>query len=229
MLLETVMKKLSWFFLLALLAGVVSGCAATTTFQVQVNGYTDSAAPVLFTPGSSFFVIENQEAKNPLLEKEIKAKIDKLLTTQGYSLAPSDQADYHLMFSYGMGTPQTVSVTTPSFGFGVGMGYGRWGPGPYGGYGLYWPGYPYYTETQPLYDRWLQVKVAEGKHYRATGKFNPIWVGEARSSGTSSDLREVLNPLLIATFTQFGKNTGKAVPSAIKQDDPRFRELEAVR
>jgi len=223
------MKRSPWFLLLALLTAVATGCAGVT-YQVRVNGYTASVASAPFAPGASFFVIENQEAKNPLLEKEIMAKIGKLLTTHGYTLAPSEQADYCLKFAYGMGTPQAAAVTTPSVGIGIGLGYGRWGGGPAWGTGVYWPGYwPYSTETVPLFDRWLQVNVAEGKHYRTTGKFNPVWVGEARSTGTFSDLREVLNPLLLATFAQFGKNTGKAVPTQIKQNDPQFKELEAVR
>jgi hypothetical protein len=71
--------------------------------------------------------------------------------------------------------------------------------------------------------------VVEGKYYRETGKSHTVWVGEVRSTGTTSDLRKVLSPLLIAAFEQFGKNTGKALPSWIKQDDPRVRELEGVR
>ncbi len=222
------MKKFLWLFLLSLLSIAAFGCATTTTYQVQVNGYTDNAALAPFVPSASFHVIENKEAQNPLLEKEVKAKIDKLLEKHGYPLVPYDQAEYYVFFTYGMGAPQTVAVTTPSWGFGLGFGTGYWGPGA--GYGFYWPGYgPYYTETQALYNRWLRLNVVEGRYYRETGKSNTIWVGEARSTGTSSDLREVLNPLLIAAFEQFGKNTSKAVPTQIKQKDPRVENLERVR
>ena len=53
-------------------------------------------------------------------------------------------------------------------------------------------------------------------------------MGEVRSTGVSGDLREVLNSLLVAAFEQFGKNTGKAVLTDIKQNDPRLRDLERV-
>ncbi len=205
---------------------VVSGCASVRTYQVQVNGYTEGAAPAL-APGASVFVLEDQKAQNPLLEKEIKAKIELLLEKRGYVLAPYDRADFYLSFTYGLGTPQTVSVTGPTWGIGWGFGSGYCGPGV--STGIYWPGCgPYSTETQALYDRWLRLSVVEGKYYRDTGKSRTIWVGEARSTGTSSDLREVLNPLLIAAFEQFGQNTGKAVPIQIKQNDPRFSGLERV-
>ena len=178
-------------------------------------------------PGASLFVLEDEKAQNPLLEKEVKAKIEKLLTENGYLLVPYDQAEYYLSFTYGLGNPQTVSVTAPTLGIGWGFGSGYWGRGV--STGIYWPGWgPFYTETRALYDRWLRLTVTEGKYHRATSKSRTVWVGEAHSSGPSPDLRGVLNPLLVAAFEQFGKNTGKAVPVTIKQNDPRFRGLERV-
>jgi len=224
------MSKFSWFILLAFLGAVASVCATAARYQLQVNGYTENTAIAPFIPGASFSVLDDQEAKNPLLEKEIKAKLEKLLTKYGYPLVPYDKADYYLKFSYGMGAPQAVSVTSPSVGFGIGFGSGCWGWGPYGAYGLYWPGYsPYYTETQTLFNRWLVITVVEGKPYRESGKSRTVWVGDVRSIGTSSDFREVVNSLLIAAFEQFGKNTGKAVSADVSQNDPRYQELERVR
>ena len=220
------MKNIFRLFLLGILIVVMFGCASARTYQIQVNGYTESAGPTV-APGAALFVNEDQKSQNPLLEKEVKAKIEALLEKNGYSLAPYDRADYYLSFAYGLGAPQTVSVTAPSFGIGWGFGTGYCGPGV--STGIYWPGWgPFSTETQALYDRWLRLTVVEGKYYRETGKSRTVWVGEARSTGTSSDLREVLNPLLIAAFEQIGRNTGKAVPTIIKQNDPRVSGLERV-
>jgi hypothetical protein len=214
-------NKILGIFLLGLLSIATFGCASARTYQVQVNGYTDSAAPLL-APGASLFVIEDQKAQNPLLEKEIKGKIDNLLVMHGYLLAPYDKAQFYLFYTYGLETSGTVTVAGP-IGPGrgwEGFGYSAYLPAKYG---------PYAFDTLTLYDRWLRLTAVEGKYYRETGKSRTIWVGEARSKGTSSNLRQVLNPLLIAAFEQFGKNTGKALPSWIKQDDPRVRGLEGVR
>jgi hypothetical protein len=220
------MKRVLGFFLLGIFGVTFLGCASVRTYQVQVNGYTEGAASS-FGPGASLFVMEDQKAQNPLLEKEVKAKIERLLAKNGYLLVPYDRAEYYLFFAYGMGAPQTVSVTTPSWGIGWGFGTGYCGPGV--STGIYWPGCgPFYTETKALYDRWLRLTVVEGKYYRETGKSRSVWVGEARSTGASSDLREVLNSLLIAAFEHMGKNTGKAVMTRIKQNDPRFIGLETV-
>jgi hypothetical protein len=207
-------------FLLGLLSILTFGCASARTYQVQVNGCTDSAAPLL-APGASLFVIEDQKAQDPLLEKEIKGKIDNLLVRHGSLLAPSDKAQFCMVYTYGLETSGTVTVAGP-----IGPGRGWEGFG----YSAYLParGGPYAFDTVTLYDAWLRLTVIEEKYYRETGKSRTVWVGEARSKGTSSELREVLSPLLIAAFEQFGKNTGKALPSWIKQDDPRVRGLEMV-
>jgi hypothetical protein len=208
-------------FLLGLLIILTFGCASARTYPVQVNGYTDSAAPLL-APGASLFVIDDQKAQNPRLEQDIKDKIENLLVKHGYLIAPYDKAQFYISYTYGLETSGTVTVAGP-IGPGrgwEGFGYSAYLPAQYG---------PYAMDTLTLYDRWLRLNVVEGKYYRETGKSHTVWIGEARTKGTSSDLREVLGPLLIAVFKQFGKNTGKAVPSWIKQDDPRVRGLEGVR
>jgi hypothetical protein len=213
--------------LLAVFQSVIllSGCAAT--YQVRVNGYTDPAAPAPIPAGATFFVIENREAKNPLLEKEIKAKINFLLERHGYVLAPYEKADYYLLFTYGIGPAAAVSVALPDYAWSLSLGYGYYHPRSYF---FFWPGFVYYPAyAEPLYDRWLLLNVVEGRYYRETGQFRTLWVGESRSTGTSQDLREVINSLLLAAFAQFGKNTGKAVTVDVKSTDPRLRQLEMTR
>jgi hypothetical protein len=218
---KVAMNKALGIFLLGLLGFATLGCATGKMYQIQVNGYTDSGGPLL-APGASLFVIEDQKAQNPLLEKESKGKINNLMVKHGYLLAPYDKTQFYLFYTYGLETSGTVTVAGP-IGPGrgwSGLGYSAYLPAKYG---------PYAMDTLTLYDRWLKVTVVEGKYYRETGKSRTVWVGEARSTGTSSELREILSPLLIAAFDKFGKNTGKALLSWIKQDDPRVRGLEGVR
>ena len=213
--------------LILLLLGLAVSACAPVTYQVQVNGYTGPEDLPRILPGASFFVIENQEAKNPLLEREIKAKIVKLLENQGYRMAPFAKADYYLLFSYGMGAPRSVTVLIPDY-------Y----PGEFGFYPYYpfrrsypflWPGFvTFIPYTETIYDMWLLINVIEGRHYRERGEFRTLWVGETRGSGPSPDLRTAVNYLLLADFEQFGKNTGKSVTVKIPKQDPRVRQLETV-
>jgi hypothetical protein len=205
------MTRILGIFLLGLLSIATLGCASAKTYQVQVIGYTDSAAPPL-APGASLFVMEAPQAQNHPQEKEIKGRIDNLLMKHGYLLAPYDEAQFYLFFTYGLGSPQTVTIAGP-IGPGCGwseFGYNAYLPAAYG---------PYATEILTLNDRWLRLTVVAGKYYRETGKSRTVWVGEARSIGLSSDLRQIISPLLMAAFEQFGKNTGKALQTRIKQNE----------
>jgi hypothetical protein len=205
--------------LLLLLAAVCLGGCGPTIYQVNVNGYTDLAAPAAIAPGGSFFIIEDPKAKNPLLEKEIKDKIAKLLEQQGYQMAAYEKAEYYLFFSYGSGPGRSAPVAMPDYGWGWGGGYG-W-PQSY----FFVAPFVSYYPPETLYDRWLLINVVDGKYYREKGKFRALWVGEARSTGTSGDLRTAVNYLLLADFQQFGKNTGKAVPVEINEQAPQVQGL----
>jgi hypothetical protein len=222
------MQKSIRFLALIVIGLCFLGCRSASTFTIKVNGYTDPGTPGLINPGGSFYIIENQEAKNPLLEKEIIGKITKLLEVRGYSVTTLEKADYCLSFAYGMGEPRSVSTTTPdyygSIGWGGGYGWGGWGGwgGPAVAVGIPWGGSTY---SANLYDRWLLIKVVEGRAYRTQKTSPPVWVGEARSLGTSSDLRQVLNYLLVADFKEFGKNTGKAVTLEIDANNPEAASL----
>jgi len=218
-------------FLILTLAGLLFlvGCGANR-YTVQVNGYLDRSAPAAIAPGAAMAVVENKEARNPLLEKEIAAKINRLLAARGYRVVPYEQADYYLFFLYGVG-PESAAGGGPPVSFGLGIGGGAWRGGGGGGFiglGAPYP-YPYAYPAEPIYGRWLTLKVVEAKPYRQSGQARTVWVGESRSAGTSSDLREVINALLLAAFQQFGKNTGQAVKVEVGAGDPQFRELQSVR
>lgn len=217
------LKKICSLCLLILGLGL-TGCAAT--YQVLVNGYVDPKAPAPFAPGAAFFVIGNKDAQNPLLEKEVKEKSARLLEKMGYRLTPFDKAEYYLLFAYGIGAGRPA-VTMPDYSIGIGIGAGY--PGYYGGRNYFFaaPWFSYYPAiTERVYDRWLILSVIDAKHYREKGDFRTLWVGEARSTGTSSDLREMINYLLVAAFEQFGKDTKKAVGVDLERADPRVKDLE---
>jgi hypothetical protein len=210
--------------LLVLSALIASGCAAATRYQVQVNGYTEGQSAAAWPPGAVFCVLENQNAQNPLLEKEIKAKVERLLDQRGFRLAPLPQAQYVLAFTYGSGPAASAPLTYPDYGanLAVGLGGGYWGPSFF-----FWPGMlAYPARTQPWYDRWLLINVFEARPFREAGPRRTVWVGEARSSGASGDLRATIKPLLWAAFSQFGQNTGKATPVEVDLQDLRYKELD---
>jgi len=217
-------KTLLSLFILVAGCGLL-GCGPTL-YNINVNGYTDPAAPGPISPGGTFFVIENQQAPNPLLEREIAGKLNKLLDKQGYRLAAYETAQYYLFFSYGIGAECAANVAMPEYSYGFGIGGGA-GPGYWrgGNYFFAAPFFTLYPSPDPLYNRWLLINVVDGQYYREKGEFRTLWVGEARSTGTSQDLRVAVDYLLLADFQQFGKNTGKALSVELKQDAPQMQGL----
>ncbi|MCG6537481.1 MAG: hypothetical protein L7F78_22895, partial [Syntrophales bacterium LBB04] len=89
---------------------LLSGCAF---YDVKVNGFMDSSNYSKVKPGASITVVDDIKAVNSIQEKEVKAKIEKLLKLKGYKIGTFRDSDYFLLFGYGVGPGQTVSGSLP--------------------------------------------------------------------------------------------------------------------
>jgi hypothetical protein len=69
------------------------------------------------------------------------------------------------------------------------------------------------------------LKLFEGKTYTGSQKAEPLWICEVGSAGASSDLREIINYLLIAAFEHFGQDTGRQIVETIRRNDERVRSV----
>ncbi len=191
------------------------GCAVS--YNVGVNGYSSSGQTLQIHQASSIYVVADSNAPNPILEKEIEMKIQKLLNKKGYSIG-TDEANYYLLFDYGINSGRTVTDTIPIYH-----------PSAYCEYpfsGVYWHSYTTYVPySTVVYTRWLVLRLIDGKAYRTSQKAKPLWIGEVMSAGPSSDLRELINYMLIAAFEHFGEDTGKRVNELFLEDDERVKLL----
>ncbi|MCX5804896.1 MAG: hypothetical protein NT010_02340 [Proteobacteria bacterium] len=75
------------------------------------------------------------------------------------------------------------------------------------------------------HDKWLSLKIIDGKDYRDLGKTTDVWIGEASVTGESPDLRDMINYLIIGILDHFGENTGKELFVNIQEDDPRIKTI----
>jgi hypothetical protein len=210
------MKKLC---LILLLAPVCAG-GCTTTYLVHVNGFSERGEPI--KENASIYVSIDPNSGNPIFDDEIKAKIELLLKQHGYIPAVSlENSDYRLAFKTGLDSHRVTGympLYRPYFGF-----YDRyWG---YYDFGYY--GYVPYFET--YYDQWLVMKVFSSKSDGTGRDQQVVWIGEAMLATAASDVRRLVNYLLIAGFEYFGQDTGRQMVVEIEPDDPRVLELEAFR
>jgi hypothetical protein len=177
---------------------------------------------------------------NELLHDEVRAKVRELLTSRGFETAEADEADYYFVFFFGMGHGRRKTEWEPiytSSDFGPGYGPYRYWGGPYygrrwdyyGGWG-YGTGVQYVPVTYTVYHSWLLLDVIDAKEFRAAKKIRFVWRGRIGTTSRNSDLRGVLNYLLVAGFEHFGRDTGRRVEMWMDLNDPRVKRLEdAVR
>ncbi len=191
------------------------GCEAS--YRVEINGYSGAGQSVQIPDAASIAVVTDSNAPNPILEKEVAGKIEKLLTENGYRIG-QPEADFYLLFDYGIDAGRTVTDAVPVYHPMIYDDY------PFSGF--YGHGYTTYMPySEVLHTRWLILKLIEGRAYRASKTAEPAWIGEITSVGTSSDLRELLNYMLVAAFEHFGQDTRRQISTAIPADDERVHML----
>jgi hypothetical protein len=202
-------------FLLPLMC-ISLGCGVS--YNVGVNAYSSSGRSLQIQQESSINVIPDGNTPNPILAKEIGMKIQKLLTKKGYSTG-TDQADYYLLFNYGMNSGQTITDTIPIYHPSANYRY------PFSS--VYNHGYTTYLPySTVVYTRWLVLRLIEGKAYRTSRKAEPIWISEVTSAGPGTDLRELINYMLIAAFEHFGEDTGKRLNELFLKEDEKVNFLK---
>ena len=204
----------TWLILLPSMC-ISLGCAAS--YNVGVNGYSSTGQSLPIGEGSSFAVITDRDVPNPIFQKEIGTKIRKILTDMGYS-SETDRPDYYLLFDYGIDSGRSVTDAIPIHRPGY---YREDRFSPFHGHSYI----TYIPHTSVVYTRWLVLKLIEGKAYAESQQAEPLWICEVASAGGSSDLREVVNYLLVAAFEHLGQDTGRQIVEVIFRSDERVRAL----
>jgi hypothetical protein len=187
---------------------IFSGCAH---YEVEFNGFTDISRQVTVKPGATVAVVYDLKAENLAQEKAVKEKIEKLLKTKGYKTGLIRDADYFLFFWYGIGTGQDAGGKRPLSIPGAAVKAQDTAAAKSG--------------TDVEYNRWLQLKLIDGKRYGETSDTGYIWIGEARSSGPNASLMEVVDYMLLPAFDHFCQTTGKGVMVKIDDGDNRVKDL----
>lgn len=219
------MRLLLRFIIAAFSILLISSC---TTYKINVNGYLNPDCPFDLQPDSSFYIVHNPSASNPLLEKEVASKIGKILQDKGFRLAAQD-ADFHILFNYGIdrGPLELGTITHRKPASTKNVYTYNSSTGKYDWVQVEVPG----SEKEESYSvqnytRSLSIGIIDAARSIKTGKSEFAWMGETVSEGTSSDLRDVINYLLVATFDYLGQDTGKAVRVRLIRGNPRVKSIK---
>ena len=151
------MKKI---FLILPLIFCGFGCG-TSYYQVGINGYSASGVDLQLPYTSSISVLADANAPNPLLEKEVASKIQKLLNEKGYSYAPIGKANFYLFFEYGIDSGKSKTGALPMYqagGTATASTFDSYGGSSYST--IQTPGYTTYVPySYTAYTRWLKLSL----------------------------------------------------------------------
>ncbi|MFQ5804976.1 MAG: hypothetical protein ACE5I3_00850 [Phycisphaerae bacterium] len=206
-----------------------AGCAQV---DVRLTAYLSSSVPF---PGpgeeNPIGIVVAAPHAQSLLEAEVSAKLAKLLRERDYTLAPPEQAAYLLSCSFSIDPGRTATRMVPVHR--PGRTYRTYYYGPYRTYTVRTTTVPGYTRYVPerytVFTRYLNLSLIklEPPTQRPEGELNgpPAWECEAYSPGQSTDLRWIVNHLLLAAFDCFGKDTDRQVRVVLPWSDERVERL----
>lgn len=211
------MKNL-WIFILIIVSPlIVTACVTSPLrYDIKVNGF--KAGNNSITAGKKIFVYRNNKAVNPLLEEEIGKKIENALGMKGYiPVERLSKSEYVLVFKYSIDQGKTYTRTYSYGGTRLNINSGELEPTTNVG-----------SRIQTIYNRQLRLSLIKTKRFLIK-ESKPVWIGEINSSGSSSDLRKVIDYLIIGAFEHFGIDTkGQKRHFYLLKDNP-FEYLKKVK
>jgi hypothetical protein len=210
---------------------LLAGCGR----QVVVNAYLDSRQTVGLVPGASFCLLSQNQAGNPLLDRQVADKISLLLSNAGYRLEGPGQAEFLLVFSYrrhsSTGTDY-VAVHEPGRRVQVTQ------VDKDGKRSTTQVDEPGYTTYQPrlvtVNDDSLRLVAYANQRQGQIASELAVWSADISSrqsdSGLGGDgLRQSLDYLIVGGMTMLGQGTPEPVSFLVKDDDPRLKLLRGPR
>jgi len=201
----------SWLFF--------TGCVPTYT--VKVNSLSANSSSISATTKIS---VGLDPEESDLVKLEFGRKLEYLLREQGRNIVPFDEADVVLVFDFKIDsemqsyTKYVHDPGTPTPKKSGSSGGGFWGGVAQGLEEGTKKSRPQQA-VRKINNRSLRLAAID-KETKGT-----LWQANVKSTGSSGDIRKVLNYMVIPAIDLFGDDTGQDVLYKIKQDDPRVQKM----
>lgn len=190
---------------LLLLPLLTVACVDTRRVLVEVGGH--SREPVSLK-GKRLWVDMNKRAASLFIEEEVASKIMHGLESRGYMQAVTfDEADYRLEFVYAVHNSQE-SLKSEVVGADPDRRRERLSMST--------------TPDTNVYEGRLILRL-----FSRADAINPIWVGEATSSGSGADLRHVMDYLVLAALNHLGQDISHRVSYTFKETGTLFNRTRS--
>jgi hypothetical protein len=231
------MKINKLVFLLVFL--ILLGCETVPVFNVNINSISGSNLNIK----NKYFLIPGLKDvnKDDLQFQEFARYVEKALWRKGYVKAASfNEADIAIFMSYGLGEPQVqqYSYSVPTWGqtgvsaaktFGTLNTYGN--SASYNATTTYTPTYGVTGATTQIgtavtYSRYLELEALDVAEYKKSNAQKQVWKTMVTSTGSSSDLRQVMPVMVAASSEYIDSNTGKIVAVSLQETDKKVLDLK---
>ncbi len=202
-------KKCQWVFIIITLI-LVSSCASF--YDVSVNGYAKEGQIIL--DKTNIFVYTNDDdVVDEELLRDFENKIKKAIINKGYIAADSNaNAEFLLFFDYRVDSINFITPSENEYDLNISAGAFE---------------SVSTKNASPMFSRRLQLKLFDTADIPSTKTAKPIWVGDIISMGNRSDIRDIMDALIVAGIAHLGENTDSQKSFKISLKDKRIEVLNS--
>lgn len=226
-------RIVSCMTIVALIATV--GCS---TIPIELNAYLSKELEFPRPEaGSKIGVLANTSPSEPLLERELREKVQRLLEQRGYKTTEPSEADFILLVEAAIdaGTITTqYRATTTGSDYTRSYIYDRRGRMIV--VNRQSPSRTYYVPQQcTVFTKGLGLTLAKRSllppadsqpaEDRVRSDRATVWRCVASATGPESDLRWIVNHLLVGAFECFGEDTQRQRRIGVAEKDKRVQQL----
>lgn len=198
---------------------LLTACGCQPSHLVRINSYLEQGQVARLVPGSTLTIRPDPKAANPIFERQVGAKFSWALNNSGYRVA-GEGGEFAASFTYGVekGTRTVLrTVYGPSVPVRIVTKDDR-------GRVIRTEEYQRNETSQvpvreEVYHRWLSLKISRASDGQA------VWIGKARDSSISRDLRPAMNYLIAGLVQYVGKDTGQEIAVSLNSESPLIRLL----
>lgn len=228
------MRNAAFRRLIMIVSAFALGLPGCTSYGIRVTTYLSDDLPFPTAQADvRIAVVAKTEPTEPLLEVEVRKKIERLVREHGYSIGSVDDCHYILSAFFTMDDGTTATGSYPVYHAGgtattnIYTSSGQWATAT-----TQLPGTTSYRSYSYVYfTRYLGLTLYERKRWLESGEKDLAetiaWRSTTTSSGSSSDLRQVIDYLLVATFDYFGEDTAKEVRRTLRRGNRRVKALRS--
>ena len=184
--------------------------ACTAFYDVGVTGLSKEKQIVL--DNQRFFVYTKDDVTDNL-SSDFEEKIKKAIIREGHlTVENKSSAEFLLFFDYRVDPVDFITPSKNDYDLNISVG-----------------GFESVStkNASPMFNRRLQLKLFDAACIPSKKTPEPIWIGDIISVGNHSDIRDIMDALIVAGIAHLGENTKNQKSYKISLKDERIEALSS--